>query len=211
MNGGAAAGVAGSKLDRSFQPARHLSQNKVATGCFPETAIVYRALATLELASAAPRSSSLRKYFRKVLGDRTLIILAISSCRIPKAARDLTRRRCSSLGSSLGRGILDQHPHRVDRQRFARRLRSPQRVLETDPSASASAGWRVPRSLVRYRFHSRCVRWIPPQSALSPTLEMGRRRCLPEWCCSESAGASVPRASECRGRWLPHVGSHRKD
>src|ERR1700732_2515082 len=34
------------------------------------------------------------------------IIRAISSCRIPQAASDLTRRRCSSVGLIFGRGIL---------------------------------------------------------------------------------------------------------
>src|SRR5260370_40721263 len=54
-----------------------------------------------------PSSSSLRKCFRSVLGDRMPIRLAIRSCGIPHAAIDFTRLRCSSLGWSFGRGILD--------------------------------------------------------------------------------------------------------
>src|SRR5450759_3595308 len=92
----------------------------VATGHLPEMAILYSALATLPLASAAPRSSSARQCLRKVFGERIPISCAISVSRRPNAAMDLTWRRCSSEGWNLGRAIL----HLLRRQaQFAGNLR----------------------------------------------------------------------------------------
>src|SRR5579863_5241718 len=97
----------GSKALRSRQPARHLSQNAAAPTCLPSVAIKYIVCATLLLASVAPRSSSSRKYLRSVLGERISSIFAISCWRLPMAAKFLTSRRCSSVGVSRGRGMMD--------------------------------------------------------------------------------------------------------
>src|SRR5436309_5322771 len=53
-----------------------------------------------------PRPSSSRKCLRRVLAERTPILRAMSSCGIPMAAMDFTRRRWSSVGFSCGRGTL---------------------------------------------------------------------------------------------------------